>query len=85
MAQDGRARVLVVEELVEEQVDARSERVEGEVPDVFREDEEGEGDREGHVREGGLEEGIGRRQGSGSEVGRTRSRWADSRRRRCPG
>ena len=54
VAEDGSSRVFVVEELVEEKMDARSERVKRKVPDVFREHEEGERDREGNVREGRL-------------------------------
>lgn len=44
----------MIEELVEEEMDDGSEGVEGEVSNVFGEDEEGEGDREGDVRESGL-------------------------------
>ena len=54
VAKDGSSRVLVVEELVQEEMDARPERIERKVPDVFCEHEEGERNREGDVREGRL-------------------------------
>jgi hypothetical protein len=48
MAQHGRPGIFgLVEELVQEQVDGRAERVEGKVPDVLAEREDGKRDGEG--------------------------------------
>lgn len=55
MAEDGRAGILRVEKLVEEEVDADPKWPEGKVADVFGKCECGKRDGERQVREGGLE------------------------------
>lgn len=54
VAQNRRPGILLVKELVEEEVDSRAEGVDGEVADVFCEVEDGKGEGEGEVSEGGL-------------------------------
>lgn len=49
MTENGRARVLLVKEFVEEQVHRRTEWVEGEVPYVFGKVEDGKRQREGQM------------------------------------
>jgi hypothetical protein len=71
MAEDRRARVLRVEKLVEEEMDADPKRPEGKVADVFGKCEGGKSDGERQVREGRLEKhyqhyGIHREQGIGA-------------------
>lgn len=54
MTQDRRARILMVQELVQEQMDDGSEWVEGEIANVFGEDEAGKSDGEREVGESRL-------------------------------
>ena len=54
MTQDGRTAVLLVQKLVHEHMYRRTERVQGEIPDIFGEGEQRERRAEREVREGGL-------------------------------
>ena len=54
MAQNGSSTVLVIQELVHEQVDSRSERVNGEVSDILGKYEQREGRTERQVHKGRL-------------------------------
>lgn len=54
MAQNGSSAILVIQELVHEQMDSRSEGINGEVSDVLGEYEEREGRTERQVHESRL-------------------------------
>lgn len=55
VAEDGGARVLVVDELVQEEMDHDAERVKRKVANVFGKDEKRKRDRERNVGEGRLQ------------------------------
>lgn len=87
VAEDGRAGILVVDELVQKEVDHDAERIQCKIPNVFCEDEDCEGDGEGDVREGRLQiENKRRCQSRRKYSMRRRSEgWeGSSRRSRCP-